>query len=110
MTTTSEPSLVVAACMIINSIDAAAQADADTMLLARVTTSHVVVITHRGQKFAVPIGTVKAAAQAQAKVPPTGKGKPQPDPTKTIKARPQPATTVKKTSAKRPTTARKPAN
>lgn len=111
MTTKPDTSLFTAACMIINSIDPTADADPDTMLRVRVTETHVVVITHRGQKFSVPIGTVKAAAQAHT-VPVSREAEAQtkPDdgpPTTTIKGGPaQPAKTIKKTTRKR-TTSRK---
>jgi len=94
-----EPSIFTAACMIINSIDPTAQADVNTMLLARITATQVVIINHRGQKYSVPLGTAKAAAQAQAK------------PTTTIKtSTTQPAKTVKKASRTPPTTTAKRTN
>ncbi len=88
MTDKNEPDLFATACMIINSIDPNAGADPDTMLRSRVTTSHVIVITCRGQKFSIPMGTVQAAAEATADA--------QPHPTTTIKATAaQPAKTIK---------------
>ncbi len=102
MTTKEDTNLFTATCMIINSIDPTADADPGTMLRVRVTTTHVVVITHRGQKFSVPIGSVKAAAEAQADL------ETEPEPTTTIKASAaQPAKTIKKSSRKRTTTTAK---
>ena len=90
--------LTAAACMVANAIDDTAQADTDTLLRSRRTDTHVVIITHRGQKFSVPIGTVIAAAEATA----------EPD------HPPQVTQTVKKTAPtpsprprKRPATTRK---
>ena len=45
-TTKGQPDLTAAACMIINGIDTTADADPDTMLLARRTDTHIVIITH----------------------------------------------------------------
>ena len=91
------------ACMLINSLDPTANADPDTLINVRETATHKVIITHRGQKFSIPLGTLDAAAQtsAQAGTPTTHPA--QPD--NTIKSSPkQPTKTVKKTAARRPTT------
>ena len=102
MATKIQSNRLTTACMVINSIHDDANADPNTMLSARITDTHVVIITHRGQKFSVPIGTVDIAAEAAAAADA------KPKPTTTIKAGPaQPAKTVKKTSRKRPTTTRK---
>ena len=86
------------ACMVINSLDPTANADPDTLINVRETATHKVIITHRGQKFSIPLGTLDAAAQATIQAGTT-------PPTTTIKGGPaQPAKTVKKTAAKRPTT------
>ena len=102
-TTTSPKEIITATCTIINSIDAAANADPDTLLRVRRTATHIILITHRGQKFSVPIGTANAAAEAQADSQPQPLPEPQPEPTTTIKASAKPpATTVKRSSSQLP--------
>jgi len=91
--------MLAVACMIINGIDPNAKADPNTLITVRETKTHTVIITHRGQKFSIPHGTLDAAGQAQAQA---GTDKPA----TTIKGGPaQPATTVKKTARKRPASA-----
>ena len=90
--------LTAAACMVANAIDDTAQADTDTLLRSRHTLSHVVIITHRGQKFSVPLGTAIATANATA----ANDAPPQPANTAKETAR-LAAKTVKKTASKRPT-------
>ena len=93
--------MLAVACMIINGIDPNAKADPDTLITVRETKTHTVIITHRGQKFSIPHGTLDAAGQAQAQAGST-------PPTTTIKAsQAQPANTAKKAARKRGTTARK---
>ena len=108
-TTQGPKEIVTAACTIINSIDAAANADPDTLLRVRRTDTHIVLITHRGQKFSVPIGTANAAAEAQADAQadsqpqPVPEAEPEPEPNNTSKhGPPQPANTVKRSSSQLP--------
>jgi hypothetical protein len=91
--------MIQVACMIINSIDTNANADPDTLLKIRDTPTHKVIITHLGQKFTIPNGTLIAAAQASAQA--------GDQPQATIKdSDTQPAKTQKKTTRKRTTTAK----
>ena len=86
------------ACMVINSIDPTANADPDTLINVRETATHKVIITHRGQKFSIPLGTLDAAAQATIQA-----GTTPPTPARKASAK-RPANTSKKSTPKRPTT------
>ena len=93
--------LTAAACIVANAIDKTAQADPDTLIASRHSLSHVVIITHRGQKFSVPIGTAMLTAKA------TAKDSAQPTNTAKKNATKPPSTTVKRSSSRLPDTTKK---